>query len=140
MDLLKLFQFALGVNYPVRILVLSFQIFLAPRILRMGDWLSEPITVGKPIATGATSGTDLGKTMIYALLEDLHTCFPLVHAEQWVDDPLAMQAGAVWELLCASVDAAVVRVAFLCAPVVEADVGWCGSRVAHDVCRGAEGA
>ena len=82
MDLSKLFRASHRCVYPVRILLLCFNMCLAPRSLKADGWISRPIFPTRSITAGETSGVEMARTFLYDLLDWLHLRYSLVHADQ----------------------------------------------------------
>ena len=93
MDLVLLFAASVRRVYPVRILLLAFQLFLSPRSLKVDGWVASAIFPTKSITAGETSGVEMARTLLYDLLHWLHCDYPLVTAAQWIDDLVLYIAG-----------------------------------------------
>ena len=72
MCLVKLFRASVRCVYPVRILLLSFNLCLAPRSVKSDGWLSRPMFPSKSITYGETSGVEMARILLYDLLDWLN--------------------------------------------------------------------
>ena len=93
MDLAKLFSASINRAYALRILLLAFSSFLSPRVLKADGWIAAPVFPGRSITAGETSGVEMARTLLYDTLAWLHQRYPLVNAQQWIDDLVLYLAG-----------------------------------------------
>lgn len=93
--LLGLWRRALRMNYPIRVLALSFVMYVCPLLMKWHGWCADPLCPGRSVCTGELSGTFMAKALVYEILELAHSLYPLVHADQWVDDILERMPGTV---------------------------------------------
>ena len=86
------------------VLYLSLLVHLAPRVLRIGDLWGEWISPCNSILQGCGSSNSWARVLLYNLLQDLHSRFP-VQIGQQVDDINHHSQGTFFQALHWSVEA-----------------------------------
>ena len=84
-DNVKLIQQACQLKWNPVVLYMSLLVHMAPRVLRIGDLWGEWISPCSSILQGCGSSNSWARALLYRLLQDLHSRFP-VQIGQQVDD------------------------------------------------------
>ena len=84
-DNVKLLQQARQLKWNPVVLYMSMLVHMAPRVLRIGDLWGEWISPCNSILQGCGSSNSWARALLYNLLQDLHSRFP-VQIGQQVDD------------------------------------------------------
>ncbi|CAK0907803.1 unnamed protein product, partial [Prorocentrum cordatum] len=81
-------------GFPAITLTMELHMYLAPRYLREGQWLSKAITVGKSVAAGSPHGGELVKAMLGPPLQAAHQRYQLsIMMRTFVDDTIIRTEG-----------------------------------------------
>ena len=86
------------------VLNISLLVHMAPRVLRIGDLWGEWISPCSSILQGCGSSNSWARALLYSLLQDLHSRFP-VRIGQQVDDINHQSHGTFFQALHWSVEA-----------------------------------
>ena len=84
-DIVKLIQQACQLKWNPVVLYMSLLVHMAPRVLRIGDLWGEWISPCNSILQGCGSSKSWAGALLFFLLQDLHSRFP-VQIGQQVDD------------------------------------------------------
>ena len=101
---LKLIQQACQLKWNPVVLYMSLLVHMAPRVLRIGDLRGEWISPCNSILQGCGSSNSWARALLYNLLQDLHSRFP-VQIGQQVDDINHHSQGTFFQALHRSVEA-----------------------------------
>ena len=87
-SLVKLIHHALSVDFPPVPLSLLLQVHLASRVLRVNNWVSNPILPFTGIIAGCRSSGHLARVLLYPMLQKMYDDFipKQVHFRCFVDD------------------------------------------------------
>ena len=86
-DVKTLFAEAAEVGFPLLQLALSMLVHQAPRRLKLGTAIGEPILeLGRSILAGCSRSTDVARVYTLRMVKTLACCHPLVKIYQHVDD------------------------------------------------------
>ena len=103
-DNVKLIQQACQIKWNPVVLYKSILVHMAPRVLRIGDLWGEWISPCNSILQGCGSSNSWARALLYRLLQDLHSRFP-VQIGQQVDDINHHSQGTFLQALHWSVEA-----------------------------------
>ena len=103
-DNVKLIQQACQLKWNSVVLYMSLLVHMAPRVLRIGDLWGEWISPCNSILQGCGSSNSWARALLYNLLQDLHSRFP-VQIGQQVDDINHHSQGTFFQALHWSVEA-----------------------------------
>ena len=103
-DNVKVIQQAFQLKWNPAVLHMSLLVHMAPRVLRIGDLWGECISPCNSILQGCGSSNSWDRALLYNLVQDLHSLFP-VQIGQQVDDINHHSEGTFFQALHWSVEA-----------------------------------
>ena len=103
-DNVKLMHQAFKLKWNLVVLYMSLLVHMAPRVLRIGDLWGEWMSPCNSILQGCGSSNSWARVLLYSLLQDLYSRFP-VQIGQQVDDINHHSQGTFFQALQWSVEA-----------------------------------